>query len=179
MYPKPAPIKRAEIGRIIQRRKGLSIPFGFFLTMFVILTVLISDLERKETTEEAQLPPTLHVPPLAQAIEQECLCRWLFSNDITFHKAYPCFCSTSRHRTNRSHHSFLLCCPLKLYQRNCPFYLQRRTQKSISALRERHRIWYFIPETTRIWLQYKVKHFQDLMISHTAQHRSQGFVTEQ
>lgn len=33
--------------------------------MFVILTVFINDLERKETTEEAQLSP------LAQATEQD------------------------------------------------------------------------------------------------------------
>lgn len=137
MYPKPAPIKRPEIGWIIQRRKGLSTPFGFSLIMCVILTLFINDLERKETVEEAQLPP------LAQATEQECLYRQPFKNNITFHKAYPCFCSTSRDRTNRSHHSYLFCCPLNLQQRSCPFYLQQRTQQSIFAPRERSCIWYF------------------------------------
>lgn len=147
----------SDVHRIQQeQRRGERVyvyPPDFTLIMFAVFKGFVSDLQSKQMRRhnhhcQSWDADTPHATIL-WAIEWAAPLQIIHSKDTSY-KAYRYVCSTSRHRTSISRHTYLLYCPSKSLQRNHLFYLQQETHQSFhpsetTAPKERCCIYHFIP----------------------------------
>jgi len=117
--------------------------------MSAVVTVFISDLETKRMSEKAQISLPLHTPPLLRAFEQEVPLK------ITFLFIKLTFMFAVLPDIEQAYLiTILFFFILRSFSRGIIFFIYREEQSSPylpyqnTSLRERHRIWYFVPEIT-------------------------------